>query len=282
MSWFRIDDHAAFGAKVVAAGNEAFGAWARAGAWSSGELTDGFVPEHVALTIAPKRIWDRLRDAKAGHDHGLVEEREGGWQIHNFTKRNPTAATVKAERDATKRRVEEWRGKRKSNGVTSPVTNGVTNGVVTPDETPPPSRSHPMIPLNPPAGGMGRKGKRVGGQDADGRYREAWLAGVLDAAPGAKFTPPTRMGLKFAEALNAHAEGLRGDELLAWIRAKAAEWIRSTRYLRVITPGAFVQWLDGQSVEASRSHPEAEDEPISPARRPFPASFDAIGNGGHA
>ena len=52
MSWFKVDDQLAFNAKVVAAGNEAMGLWVRAGSWSAAQLTDGFIPEHMANAMA--------------------------------------------------------------------------------------------------------------------------------------------------------------------------------------------------------------------------------------
>lgn len=90
MSWFRIDDKSAFHRKVTDAGNEAWGALCRAGAWSSDHLTDGRVPWSVALTIAPKKIWERLFAA------GLCERLEGttDFLIHDFLDWNPSKEQV--------------------------------------------------------------------------------------------------------------------------------------------------------------------------------------------
>ena len=52
MSWFKVDDQLAFNAKIVAAGNEAMGLWVRAGSWSAAQLTNGFIPEHMAIAMA--------------------------------------------------------------------------------------------------------------------------------------------------------------------------------------------------------------------------------------
>ena len=90
MAWFRLDDQMAFHAKIVAAGNEAAGAWARCGCWSSAQGTDGAVPWPVALTIATRPVWDRLVAV------GLCDLSEDGesLSIHDFLDWNPTASEV--------------------------------------------------------------------------------------------------------------------------------------------------------------------------------------------
>lgn len=101
MAWFRIDDQAAFHAKVLMAGNEAYGAWCRAGAWSSGHGTNGRIPRAVALTIAPERVWKRLVEARLEPGgNGLAVLVEDGWQIHDFLDWNPSAEEVRAERES--------------------------------------------------------------------------------------------------------------------------------------------------------------------------------------
>lgn len=93
MSWFKLDDQGAFHAKVLAAGNAAYGAWCRAGQWSSAHLTDGAIPRAVAISIAPLSIWQRLARVK------LVEDDDGGWRIHDFLVYNPTAVQVRDQRE---------------------------------------------------------------------------------------------------------------------------------------------------------------------------------------
>lgn len=90
MTWFRVDDKSAFHRKVTDVGNEAWGALCRAGAWSSDHLTDGRVPWSVALTIASKKIWERLFVT------GLCERLEGttDFLIHDFLDWNPSREQV--------------------------------------------------------------------------------------------------------------------------------------------------------------------------------------------
>jgi hypothetical protein len=90
-SWFRIDPGAAFDKKVEMAGNEAFGAWTRAGAWSAGNLTDGMIPRATAHKIAPRRVWERAIAAQ------LVEELPDGYKIHDYLDWNPSAEEVRAK-----------------------------------------------------------------------------------------------------------------------------------------------------------------------------------------
>mgnify|MGYP001371796582 CR=1 FL=1 len=61
MAWARLDDQFAFHHKVVKAGNEVAGIFARAICWSSANDTDGFIPDEIALLLAGNR---RQTDAK--------------------------------------------------------------------------------------------------------------------------------------------------------------------------------------------------------------------------
>ncbi len=92
MSWFKIDDRSHHNAKVLAAGNEAWGAFCRAGAWASENLTDGHVPFSVALTISKKKIWKKLSEV------GLVVEEKTGFRIPKFLEYNPSAEEVRESR----------------------------------------------------------------------------------------------------------------------------------------------------------------------------------------
>ena len=66
MVWFLVDDNVTFHKKVMDAGNAAFGAWTRAGAWSAANLTNGFIPCRIAYRIAPGPVFgvgaERIND----------------------------------------------------------------------------------------------------------------------------------------------------------------------------------------------------------------------------
>lgn len=122
MSWFKLDDQGHDHPKVLRAGNEAFGAWCRAGQWSSKHLTEGVIPREVALTIAPLKVWSRLLSV------GLLDEHPDGWAIHDFLTYNPTSEQVRSERARKAKNVADHRERRRSAkaSVTNPVTDHVT------------------------------------------------------------------------------------------------------------------------------------------------------------
>ena len=96
---FGVSDGAPFHRKVVRAGNEAFGAWCRAGAWSGHpeNLTDGLIPPEIAAALAPPEIWAKLRLV------GLTDppaDGQAGEQIHGYLEHNPSAEKVRALRKA--------------------------------------------------------------------------------------------------------------------------------------------------------------------------------------
>lgn len=148
MTWFKVDDRSAFNAKVLKAGNEAFGAWTRAGAWTSSEGKDGFIPDETADLIAKKRVWEQC--AKAG----LLERVEGGWHIAKYLEYNPSAAQVATKREA--RAQAGARGGRKSGevrGGSKPEANDeAIASVLASHANEPPSRPGPTRPISPPSG----------------------------------------------------------------------------------------------------------------------------------
>ena len=104
MTWFKVDDGFHSHSKtrrVLAEAPAALALWVVAGSWSSDNLTDGFVPDHVLPWLIPDgaegmarqlvtaRFWKRVR---GGHQfHEWAEDADG-------TKRNPTRAEVEAQR----------------------------------------------------------------------------------------------------------------------------------------------------------------------------------------
>jgi hypothetical protein len=132
MTWFRLDEKGCFHPKVVAAGNEAYGAWARAGQWCSEHLTDGVVPPDVAFAIAPPRVWNKLVEV------GLCEKSSQKIsaktpqriEIHDFLQYNPSGKDVRAERERKAANVKEWRDRR--NRKRGPDVTGNTAGNLRP------------------------------------------------------------------------------------------------------------------------------------------------------
>ena len=98
MGWFKVDDQLAFHAKIVAAGNSAMGLWIRAGSWSSAQLTDGFIPTHMAFAMANAMANPCDQDALVMA--GLWDEVDGGYQFHDWSEFQPSAEEERAKRKA--------------------------------------------------------------------------------------------------------------------------------------------------------------------------------------
>jgi hypothetical protein len=152
VSWFRLDDQGAFHAKVLLAGNEAYGAWCRAGQWASAQRTDGIVPEQVAKQIAPNRIWQRLIEA------GLIEPRAAStdpYVIHDFLEYNPSRSELDDRRSSRAsagkvggiRSGEVRRGKQDASIVLPEIEADAKQGAIE-NRTPIPSRPDP-VPSRP-------------------------------------------------------------------------------------------------------------------------------------
>lgn len=107
MPWFKVDDNLAFHAKTMQAGNSAMGLWVRAGSWSAHQLTDGFIPDHIATTLGTRAQAKKL---VAAH---LWETVPGGFRFHEWTDRQPSRSEVEAERHANRERMRRARAARK-------------------------------------------------------------------------------------------------------------------------------------------------------------------------
>ena len=115
MAWFKVDDQAAFNPKVMKAGNAAFGAWVRMGAYCNAQRTDGFIPEDTAELIATKKEIDAAITA------GMLHAVEGGYEIHDYLKYQPSKADIEASLAAARERMRSKRshGVRSNNSGTS-------------------------------------------------------------------------------------------------------------------------------------------------------------------
>lgn len=104
MAWFKVDDQLAFHAKTMLAGNEAMGLWVRAGSWSSAHFTDGFIPEHMALAMAPPMANDNLPSvAMRLVEAGFWHEVDGGYQFHDWDDFQPDGKAEKEKRESTRK-----------------------------------------------------------------------------------------------------------------------------------------------------------------------------------
>lgn len=272
MAWFRLDDQGAFHAKVIAAGNEAYGAWCRAGQWSSLHLTEGRIPRATALTIARQKIWERLVAS------GLcVSLGDDGYQIHDFLDWNPSAAEVLAKREARAdagrkggiRRGESRRPKQPAKQVPSigqandqakgeAIASAKTKQNSTPIPIPIPIPRDP--PLAPPGGKRGQE-RIVDVGTAAMSELFAVYEGALTSALGRTVAVPNDRTAwsHLALAVNVH---LRGDETvrgaLAEVQKAVAEWVDEYRERAHVTAGwapkKFLDWLNAE--RSARRDPE--------------------------
>lgn len=135
MPWFRLEDSFHSHPKVIAAGNEAIGLYVRCGTYAAQHLTDGFIPEHVALLYGTPELADTLVRTK------LWRRTRGGWRMPDYLDYNPSADKVGQEREARAERQRRWREKSRrdrpvistrsqlnlENGPEDPVDNHVNN-----------------------------------------------------------------------------------------------------------------------------------------------------------
>ena len=149
MPWFKVDDTLAFHAKVVAAGNEAMGLWVRAGSWSSQQLTDGFIPDHMIAAMGGGE--DRLVEV------GLWAREDGGCRFHEWEQAQFTRAEIEAKRESERDRKRKQRrtpGGKFTESERSPsgVPAGQDAESSRESHRPVPSRPDPTRPTSPNGG----------------------------------------------------------------------------------------------------------------------------------
>lgn len=84
MPWFRLDDSFHSHPKVIAAGNEATGLYVRCGTYAAQHLTDGFIPEQVALQYGTPALAAKLVETR------LWRRARGGWRMPDYLDYNPS------------------------------------------------------------------------------------------------------------------------------------------------------------------------------------------------
>lgn len=107
MPWFKVDDKFHDHPKVRRLGKDklaAIGLWALCGSWAGDTTSDGFVPLEIVQRHDPReRVAARL--VAVGLWHKVTKGGEPGYEFHQWDERQPTRASIEAER-------EEWRGRK--------------------------------------------------------------------------------------------------------------------------------------------------------------------------
>ena len=93
--------------KVIGLPLRVIGLWAKAGAWSADQLTDGFVPRAVVAVLG-----GTAGDAGALVKAGLWAEVEGGWAFHDWLDMQPSRAETLTRREEDRQRKADARARK--------------------------------------------------------------------------------------------------------------------------------------------------------------------------
>jgi hypothetical protein len=115
MPWFKVDDGLHAHRKSARAGIEAMGLWVIAGSWSADQLTDGFIPDYIAVKLDPKAKQHAAALCKAGFWFPHERDGDAGWQFHDWEAHQPSAKSTLEKRAEAKDRMQRLRENRKAN-----------------------------------------------------------------------------------------------------------------------------------------------------------------------
>ncbi len=259
MSWFKLDDKMAFHRKVLKAGNESVGAWARAGCWSSEHGTDGSIPWEVATTIAPRPVWDRLIDS------GLCDttEDDSGLLLHDFLDWNPSAAQVVRVRNQ-RAKSGALGGKQKASKTLANASKDAEGSLpclpapcsdsalakVCPVPVPDPRREE-----DPPYPPNEAQAPRV--ESVRETARRAYGEGIRTVVDGPLFAMSDEEAAVLTKAIGQSPRwvSLRGERLAKEVRKSAADYARANkdraRFESGFSPHKWLEWLRSCGPKAS-------------------------------
>ncbi len=103
MPWVPLDDKFHSNPKVIAAGLEAAGLYARSLSYCGDHLTDGHIPKGWAEEVAPRRARAKLIETK------LWVEENGGFKIPHYLDFNPNREVVLRKREEAAERARKRR-----------------------------------------------------------------------------------------------------------------------------------------------------------------------------
>lgn len=127
MSWAKLCDHIDIDPDILKLHPDAFAYFVGTITYSSRHLTDGLIEADAAPDILRFRGGRKInvgRALAALEKHGFLDPVEGGWQVRNYLKFNPSRAQVEARRAATLIRVNKCYGKKgRKKRITADVSN---------------------------------------------------------------------------------------------------------------------------------------------------------------
>jgi hypothetical protein len=134
MPWAKVDDQFTDHVKVVGLSLAARGMWLCGLVYAARRSTDGFIPASIPQREAAGE--DAAPYVQELLDAGLWDRADGGYQIHDYLKYNPSKADTTAKReaisaarsDAGKRGADNrWHGNDDCTDDGKPMANGIAN-----------------------------------------------------------------------------------------------------------------------------------------------------------
>lgn len=107
MTWVKLDDGFPEHPKVIQAGGQAAWLYVAALCYSGRNLTDGHIPAAVLPRLTDLKSPGRLAEALVRAR--LFIEVDGGWQIHDYVRYQPSRSQVDAERERARERAAKSR-----------------------------------------------------------------------------------------------------------------------------------------------------------------------------
>lgn len=108
MTWVRLDDQFFRHAKARAAGRDGRALYLAALCFASANLTDGII-RAIDLPLVAAEAEVRPATSKRLVDAGLWDVVDGGWQIHDWAHRNPSADEIRERREKEREKKQRYR-----------------------------------------------------------------------------------------------------------------------------------------------------------------------------
>ena len=202
---------------------------------STGILSDAV----IAINMPRQKDTAKLIAALVGA--GLWERREDakGYYVRNYEKKNETKEEINERRAATNARVAKHRG-----GVGNAFHKN-KSGALVPD-----SDSDSVFGSDLPEEGSGET-------NSVQAYQRAYESGIREGlGNGSGYGMPENQRGALHQAILAHSEKRKGEKLLAWISAAAADFAEDIKrrpdeqkFYSSFGPRGFLKWLNDQAAK---------------------------------